>query len=254
VPTLHVRNVPDVLYEALRLRAERDGRSIASEAIELLQQALVQHMPFRGSYRMRPGPRAPFERFTTRARRALPAALEAARSLQSPVIEPEHVLLGLLEERRVRRTFESLQVDPEEVAERVRAAAPEGEGTVGEPDFSPRTKLVLELALREALAAGHDSIGLEHVLVAVAREEESPAAAILAELGADASAIRGAVLLPALRGATVAPHPEAYRAVTLRGTAEEWTDELNRLGSEGWELFAVTAEAGEPRAVFRRLA
>lgn len=38
--TLHVRNVPDDLYAALRERAEERGTSISSEAIGLLKRAL----------------------------------------------------------------------------------------------------------------------------------------------------------------------------------------------------------------------
>ena len=38
--TLHVRNVPDELYEELRASAAREGRSIGAEAISLLQTAL----------------------------------------------------------------------------------------------------------------------------------------------------------------------------------------------------------------------
>lgn len=39
--TLHVRNVPDSLYESLRERARRSRRSINSEAIELLRSAVT---------------------------------------------------------------------------------------------------------------------------------------------------------------------------------------------------------------------
>jgi plasmid stability protein len=40
VATLHVRNVPDDLYAALRKRAERENRSINAEAIAILRRAL----------------------------------------------------------------------------------------------------------------------------------------------------------------------------------------------------------------------
>ena len=42
MPTLHVRNVPDELYERIRARAQSQGRSITSEVIHLLQRALSQ--------------------------------------------------------------------------------------------------------------------------------------------------------------------------------------------------------------------
>ena len=38
--TLHVRNVPDDLYERLRARAKSEGRSLSAEAIDLLREAL----------------------------------------------------------------------------------------------------------------------------------------------------------------------------------------------------------------------
>jgi len=38
--TLHVRNFPDSLYEQLRLRAEKEGRSLSAEVITLLERAL----------------------------------------------------------------------------------------------------------------------------------------------------------------------------------------------------------------------
>jgi plasmid stability protein len=40
VPTLHVRNVPDDLYDALRRRAEARRTSIGAEAIALLERGL----------------------------------------------------------------------------------------------------------------------------------------------------------------------------------------------------------------------
>jgi plasmid stability protein len=39
VPTLHVRNVPPELYEELRERAAREGRSIGAEALAILRDA-----------------------------------------------------------------------------------------------------------------------------------------------------------------------------------------------------------------------
>ena len=40
--TLHVRNVPDDVYEALRARAEREGRSMSAEAIAILRRTLMR--------------------------------------------------------------------------------------------------------------------------------------------------------------------------------------------------------------------
>ncbi len=39
--TLHVRNVPDDLYDRLKSLAEEDHRSLSSEVIDLLQEAVA---------------------------------------------------------------------------------------------------------------------------------------------------------------------------------------------------------------------
>jgi len=40
--TLHVRNLPDELYERIRQRAQAQNRSISAEVITLLNRALAQ--------------------------------------------------------------------------------------------------------------------------------------------------------------------------------------------------------------------
>ena len=42
MPILHVRNVPDELYEQIQRRAESEQRSISAEVIQLLRAALDQ--------------------------------------------------------------------------------------------------------------------------------------------------------------------------------------------------------------------
>ena len=42
MPILHVRNVPESLYGQLRRRAASQGRSVSSEVIRLLEQALEE--------------------------------------------------------------------------------------------------------------------------------------------------------------------------------------------------------------------
>jgi len=41
MPTLHVRDVPDELYERIRERAQQESRSITAEVVQLLQRALA---------------------------------------------------------------------------------------------------------------------------------------------------------------------------------------------------------------------
>jgi ATP-dependent Clp protease ATP-binding subunit ClpC len=61
------------------------------------------------------------------------------------------------------------------------------EVTPGQIPFTPRSKKVLKLALREALSLGHEYIGTEHLLLAVVREGEGVAARILDGFGSAAT-------------------------------------------------------------------
>ena len=45
--TLHVQNVPDDLYERLKLRARAEKRSLSAEVVSLLEQAIGEPPPER---------------------------------------------------------------------------------------------------------------------------------------------------------------------------------------------------------------
>ncbi len=64
----------------------------------------------------------------------------------------------------------------------------------GQTPFSPRSKKVMELSLREALRLRHHSIGTEHILLGLLKEGEGLAAQVLAESGVRADDLRRAVL------------------------------------------------------------
>lgn len=51
MPTLQVRDLPEVVYEALKQSAERDNRSIAQQTITLLEVSLGLRKPSVESYR-----------------------------------------------------------------------------------------------------------------------------------------------------------------------------------------------------------
>ncbi len=60
--------------------------------------------------------------------------------------------------------------------------------------LSRRAKKILELALREALALGHDYIGTEHILLGLLHENEGVATRVLLEFDADSEKIRMEVI------------------------------------------------------------
>jgi len=44
MPALHVRNIPDDLYEALMARAEAEGRSLSAQTVAILKRALADQL------------------------------------------------------------------------------------------------------------------------------------------------------------------------------------------------------------------
>ncbi|MDN5696987.1 MAG: NDP-hexose 4-ketoreductase, partial [Rubrobacter sp.] len=138
-----------------------------------------------------------FERFTERARKVVVLAQEEARHFNHNYIGTEHLLLGLLREDEgvAARALTSLGVSLDEVREQVESIVGYGEeGSGGQAPFTPRSKKVLELALREALQLGHNYIGTEHILLGLVRESEGVAARVLSNLDVDPDKVRREVV------------------------------------------------------------
>jgi ATP-dependent Clp protease ATP-binding subunit ClpA len=138
-----------------------------------------------------------FERFAERTRQVVVLALDEARLLGHNYIGTEHLLLGLLleEEGVAARILAELEVTVEEVRAQVVRLVGRGErAAAGQIPFTPRAKRVLELSLREATALNHESIGTEHVLLGLAREDESTAMQILRDFDVDSERIQTDVM------------------------------------------------------------
>ena len=138
-----------------------------------------------------------FEKFTDRARRVVVLAQEEARMLNHNYIGTEHLLLGLIHEGEgvAATALESLGISLEEVRQNVEEMIGRGQHELsGHIPFTPRTKKVLELSLRESQQLGHDYIGTEHILLGLIREAEGVAAQVLVKMGADLNRVRQQVL------------------------------------------------------------
>ncbi|CAA9457563.1 MAG: ATP-dependent Clp protease, ATP-binding subunit ClpC [uncultured Rubrobacteraceae bacterium] len=127
-----------------------------------------------------------FERFTERARKAIVLAQEEARRLNHGYVGTEHLLLGLLrqEEGVAARTLNSLGVTLKEAREQIESMVGRGEeGTADQPPFTPRSKKVLEFALREAVQFEDAYAGAGHILLSLVKETNGTAAIALSHLG-----------------------------------------------------------------------
>ena len=133
------------------------------------------------------------ERFTERTCKVVVLAQEEARHFNHNYIGTEHLLLGLLQEDKggAARVLNSLNIALDEVREQVEIIVGYGrERTVSRPPFTPRSKKVLDLALREAWQLGYSYIDTEHILLGFVMEPEGVAARVLSKLGVDPDKVR----------------------------------------------------------------
>ncbi len=138
-----------------------------------------------------------FERFTDRARRMVVLAQEEARMLDHNWIGTEHILLGLVHEGEgvAAKALTALGITLAAMRQAVEDIIGRGaEPPAGHIPFTPRSKKVLELSLREALSLGSDYIGTEHVLLALLREGDGVGAQILVGAGVDLNRARQQVI------------------------------------------------------------
>ena len=139
-----------------------------------------------------------FERFTDRARRVLVFAQHEAKALDHNFIGTEHILLGLVVEGEgvAAKALQELGVDLDATRRQIEQRIGRGNPSdmSGAPPFTPKSKKVLELSLREALSLGHNYIGTEHLLLALIREGEGVGPQILIEQGLSAPKVRNKVV------------------------------------------------------------
>jgi ATP-dependent Clp protease ATP-binding subunit ClpC len=134
-------------------------------------------------------------RFTSEAQRAIAFARVEAERLQSPTIEPVHLLLGLLHVP-VPAIIRSLPPDShqairDEIKDRV------GGGAIvdyrDDLPFGDDARLALVAAAREARGLSSRQIGAEHLLLGLLYSDTSLAALILRERGLRLEPLRAAI-------------------------------------------------------------
>ena len=138
-----------------------------------------------------------FDKFTDKARHVLVLAREEAAALKRPHVGTEHLLLGLAKEPDgiAAQALERVGITYEKALEVVAAMAEgEQEAEAGANiSFTPRTKRVLENALREAMQMGQSYISTEHLLLGIVREGEGGAIDAMAKLGVEIDVVRSAL-------------------------------------------------------------
>jgi len=127
-------------------------------------------------------------KYTEKAQETVLGAQQLAEKVNHPQIEPEHLLVTLVEQADgvVPALLRKLQIDPTTVARDARqllGQQPQVHGGTG-ATISPRLKLVTDLAQAEAERLKDEYVSTEHLFVAIASETgRSPAARLLHGIG-----------------------------------------------------------------------
>ncbi len=118
---------------------------------------------------------------TDSAKQLVGAARDAAVEWGNPEITAEHLLYAAATHEPTRDAIAGLQLDPDQVAEQMKAAA--GSGNVvggGTPTLSPSAKRALRVAQQHAAQAGQSYVGPEDILLGIAATPDTPATKALA--------------------------------------------------------------------------
>jgi Clp amino terminal domain, pathogenicity island component len=137
-----------------------------------------------------------FGRFTPRARNVVIAAHDEARDAGNELVDPAHLVLGLLSEPEAiaAKALVALGLTPDGVRSAVTATLPPASDQVPElVPYGPGGRKALELTYRQALRLGHNYIGTEHVLLALVELEDGTG--VLTDLGVDKDAIEREIRL-----------------------------------------------------------
>src|SRR6058998_1921367 len=191
-------------------------------------------------------------KYTEKAREAVAAAIELAREANNPQLEPEHLLVALVEQREgiIPEILRKMNVDPAALGRSARELLkklPQAYGGA-EPGMAPRFKLVTDQAQAEADRLKDEYVSTEHLFIAIADESgRSPGAQLLRQHGVTRDTILQA--LTAVRGSqrVTSENPEGtYQAL------ERYGRDLTELARKG-KLDPVIGRDEEIRRVIQVL-
>jgi ATP-dependent Clp protease ATP-binding subunit ClpB len=162
------------------------------------------------------------DRFTERSQEALQSAQQIAEGLQHATVEPEHLLLALLEQPDglVPSLLRRIEVQTEPLTSRLRSSLESRPKQVGggETGIGPTLRPVLMAAFDEMTRLKDEYVSTEHLLLALAAQERGEAARLLQQAGVSRDRVYAA--LEAVRGSqrVTDANPEAkYDALQKYG-------------------------------------
>ncbi len=134
------------------------------------------------------------ESFSDATRELLQRAAQKALEWGSLDLDTDHLLWATVQDDVVSHVLKQLGADAGAIAAQIEEEAEIGERTDVAPSLTPDAKAVLLAAYEESRQLGASYVGPEHVLLALARDEEEPAGELLSRFGVTHTKLRGAVI------------------------------------------------------------
>jgi len=141
-----------------------------------------------------------FSRFTEKAIQVIMKAQEEAKRLGHDFVGTEHVLLGIIhtspEDNVCVKSLEDMGVSIDEIEHAIEENIEYNKKAVtsGNIPFTSQVKHVLSMSWDEARQLGHSYVSLEHLFLALIREQDGIASKILASLNVTPQRAREALL------------------------------------------------------------
>src|SRR3954469_4248286 len=132
--------------------------------------------------------------FSDATRELLQRAAQTALAWGSLDLDSDHLLHAALRDDVVKHVVRQLDADPDGIVAQLEEEAERGEPTNVAPSLSPDAKAALLAAYDESRELGASYVGPEHVLLALARDEDTEAGQLLQRFGLSHTRIRGAVI------------------------------------------------------------
>jgi ATP-dependent Clp protease ATP-binding subunit ClpC len=176
--------------------------------------------------------------FSDSTNELLQRAAQQAAEWGSADLNTEHLLHAALEDEVVRRVLGEADADPDQLRAQLEEETEKEARNDVAPSLAPDAKRALLAAYEESQALGSSYIGPEHVLLALAADDEGEAGRLLSRFGLAHTKLRGAVV----RG--VDNSGQAREPKSSTPTLDEYSRDLTEMAREG-KLDPVIGRAEE---------
>jgi ATP-dependent Clp protease ATP-binding subunit ClpA len=208
-----------VSTEHILLGLIREGEGVACTVLQNLTvdadeiRQKIDESVKKGKATPTTGPDLPY---TSSAKKVLELAMSAARELSHSYVGTEHLLLGLLREkkgiaaqvlmqagvtldaahaetRRILGTVVPQQPLGQDHMRAQASIADRGRSTMNGFNFTEGIRRTLGMAREEAARLHHEYVGCEHILLGMLKRDDGVAIAVLDELGIDRDALKASI-------------------------------------------------------------